>query len=69
MGTADQLLVATRGQLAGDSVHLRRLRTSLQRASIVIRQATIAYTESRKLLERIDGAPNAPLLSEIHIPD
>jgi hypothetical protein len=45
------------------------LRTGLQRTSIVIRRATIACAESRKLLERIDGAPNAPLLSEIHIAD
>ena len=69
MKTTDHLLVATRGQFAGDSVHLRRLRTSLQRTSIVIRRATVAYAESRKLLDRIDGAPHTRLQSEIHIPD
>jgi len=67
MKSTDHLLVATRGQLAGDLVHLRRLRTSLQSASIVIRQATLAYAESRKLVERIDGVPHARLRSEIHI--
>ena len=69
MKTTDHLLVATRGQLAGDWGHLRRLRSSLQSASIVIRQATLAYAESRKLLERIDGAPHARLQSEIHFPE
>lgn len=64
-----ELLTATRGQLAGDHVHLRQLWASLQRTSIVIQQATTAYTDSRKLLERIDGAPHALLLSEIHVPE
>jgi hypothetical protein len=62
------LVAATKGQLAGDLVHLRRLWTGLQRTGVVIQRATIAYEASRELLERIDGAPNAPLLSKIRIP-
>jgi hypothetical protein len=59
METTDNLCIGARGQLVGDWLHLRELRTSMRRTSVVIERATTAYAESRKLLERIDGAPRS----------
>jgi hypothetical protein len=69
VGSSADLVSCSRGQLAGDRLHLWRLRTSLERTTLVIRQAATAYSQSRQLLDRIDGAPYAPLLGEIHIPE
>ena len=67
MDPISDLLAAPRSQLAGDLVHLRKLWTGLQRTSVVVQQAMIAYGASRQLLERIDRAPSARVLSDIRI--
>jgi hypothetical protein len=69
VGPASKLLAGTASLLAGDRLHLRRLQVSLQRTGAVIRQASYAYLESRKLLDHIDGAPYEPLLGDFHIPE
>ena len=65
----EPILASTRSQLAGDRAHLQKLQAALQRTSLVIQQSTAAYQESRDLLDRIDGHPFAPMLSEIDLPD
>lgn len=62
-----ELLPATKSQLAGDLVHLRKLWTSLRRTGMVVEQAMIAYGDSRRLLERIDGAPTVHVRGDIRI--
>jgi hypothetical protein len=69
MDSIIDLLPAPKTQLAGDLIHLRKLWIGLQRTSVVVQQALIAYGASRQLLERIDGAPSALVLSDIHIPE
>jgi hypothetical protein len=66
---SDGQLAGTNGRLAGDLVHLQKLWIGLTRTSVVIQRATAAYLESRSLLERIDGAPDALVVSEICVPD
>ena len=69
VGSSANLVSGTAGQLAGGQLHLRRLQTGLQRTTVLIRQAATAYSQSRQLLDRIDGAPYAPRLGEIRIPE
>jgi hypothetical protein len=57
VGSSADLDSGTLSQLARDRLHLRRLRTSLERTTIVIRQASTGCSQSRQLLDRIDGAP------------
>jgi hypothetical protein len=52
---APEEVASAKNQLVGDLAHLRKLRSSLQRTSIVIARSAMTYVESRKLLERIDG--------------
>ena len=67
MDPTGELLPTTKSQLAGDLVHLRKLWTSLRRTGMVVERAMIAYGDSRRLLERIDGAPSVHLRSDIRI--
>ncbi len=64
-----ELLVATQAQLVADLNHLRQLQTSLQRTIWVIQRGMTACTESRVLLERLDGAPSVAAQSDIRIPE
>jgi hypothetical protein len=61
--------VATKSQLAGDILLLRRLWSGLYSTEAVIARATKAYQETCGLLKKINGFPNAPILSDIHSPD
>jgi hypothetical protein len=65
-----ELLIRTKRQLAAHMAHLRRLQAVNRRTVMLIERATVAYEESRKLLEQIDGAPFSPVIrSQIHIPE
>lgn len=68
MNTTDHLLVATGRSWPADSLHFAATADQPAAREHRIRRATIACAESRKLLERIDGAANARLLSDIYIP-
>ena len=68
MNTTDHLLVATGRSWPADSLHFAATADQPAAREHRIRRATIACAESRKLLERIDGAANARLLSQIYIP-
>jgi hypothetical protein len=58
-------LANVRSHLVGDLLHLRRLWISVQQASAVLERASVAYLESRSLLERINGAARSPIICEI----
>jgi hypothetical protein len=55
------LLAATKAQLAQDLEHLQKLWSSARNASGVIERATVAYRESCRLLEQMNGVPGSPV--------
>lgn len=69
MESIAELVAATKSQLGGDLANLQKLWLSVRSAKAAIQRATIAYTESRSLLERIDGVRGTPVLSEIPMPN
>jgi hypothetical protein len=69
MESTAELVTGSKRQLAGTVAHLQKLWSSVRSASLVIQQATIAYNESRSLLEQIDGVPSSPMLGDIRVPE
>jgi hypothetical protein len=55
--TAERIASA-RSQLAGDLAHLQKLWADLRQLREILADSAVAYYESRKLLERIDGMPH-----------